>query len=441
MANDGHLEILDQGIKFWNEWREENREIRPNLSLLKSYDSDMMKIDLIGCILNKVLFKGVDLSESNLNEANLINAKFDDVWCYKSNFSRSKIINAHFNYVNLERSELMYSKFENSHLNRVKLNNSNIKKSNLNRIKLEKSELKESDIRKCTFKDAIIKKTDFSKSNLKMANFEGATITGANFENADLRGANLNNTYINGVTFEKANLSLASFTGAKISNSNLMNTHLVETNFEKANIENCHIYGISAWDLNLKESHQSNLIITRKGEPTITIDNIEVAQFIYILLHSTKIRHVIDTITSKVVLILGRFTPSRKLILDSIKNELRKYDYLPVLFDFNKPLNRDFTETVTLLAKMSKFIIVDITDPRSVPHELQAIIPTNKVPIQPLLYNYENEYGMFDDFKSYPWVLETCKYNNLENLLKNFKEKIISPAESKVNELEKIKNK
>jgi len=39
-------------------------------------------------------------------------------------------------------------------------------------------------------------------------------------------------------------------------------------------------------------------------EPRITIDNIEVAQFIYLLLHNEKIRDVIDTITSKAVLIL-----------------------------------------------------------------------------------------------------------------------------------------
>jgi hypothetical protein len=49
---------------------------------------------------------------------------------------------------------------------------------------------------------------------------------------------------------------------------------------------------------------------------------------------------VIDTITSKVVLILGRFTPERKSVLDAIRDQLRKRNYLPVLFDFEKPSNR-----------------------------------------------------------------------------------------------------
>ena len=45
------------------------------------------------------------------------------------------------------------------------------------------------------------------------------------------------------------------------------------------------------------------------------MDDLEIAQFIYLLLNNQKIRHVIDTITSKIVLILGRFTPERKAVL------------------------------------------------------------------------------------------------------------------------------
>jgi len=51
----------------------------------------------------------------------------------------------------------------------------------------------------------------------------------------------------------------------------------------------------------------------------LSVDNLEAAQFIYLLLHNEKIRHVIDTITSKVVLILGRFAPERKPVLDGLK--------------------------------------------------------------------------------------------------------------------------
>jgi hypothetical protein len=89
---------------------------------------------------------------------------------------------------------------------------------------------------------------------------------------------------------------------------------------------------------------QSNLIITPVNESPIEVDNLEVAQFIYLLLINPKNRHVIDAITSKVVLILGRFARERNAIFDAIRDELRKRNYLPALFDFEKPASRDLTE-------------------------------------------------------------------------------------------------
>jgi hypothetical protein len=87
-----------------------------------------------------------------------------------------------------------------------------------------------------------------------------------------------------------------------------------------ADLTGCHVYGVSAWGLKLDgTTQQKNLVITNWGEPEITVDNIEVAQFIYLMLHNQKIRDVIDTITSKAVLILGHFTAERKAVLDALR--------------------------------------------------------------------------------------------------------------------------
>jgi len=59
-------------------------------------------------------------------------------------------------------------------------------------------------------------------------------------------------------------------------------------------------------------NHSTSPITERDGgEPVITVDNIEVAQFIYLLLNNRAICDVIDAIASKAVLILGRFLNSR----------------------------------------------------------------------------------------------------------------------------------
>jgi hypothetical protein len=153
-------------------------------------------------------------------------------------------------------------------------------------------------------------------------------------------------------------------------------------------------------------------------------------------LKNAKVRQVIDTITSKVVLILGRFTPERKTVLDAIREELRKRDYVPVLFDFEKPASKDLTGTISTLANMARFIIADLTDPSSVPHELAILAPATVVPVQPILLEGQREYAMFPDLvRRYHWVLEPYQYNSLDSLLGHLNERVIAPAEAKALEL------
>src|SRR5207237_2900154 len=139
---------------------------------------------------------------------------------------------------------------------------------------------------------------------------------------------------------------------ADLREANLSRADLSDAILDRANLTGCFIYAIAAWNVHLEETIQSSMIITKDYEPTITVDNLEVAQFIYLLLNNKKIRDVIDSITSKVVLILGRFTSERKVVLDALRNELSRQNYTPVLFDFEKPVSRDLTDTVSTLAHL-----------------------------------------------------------------------------------------
>ena len=72
-------------------------------------------------------------------------------------------------------------------------------------------------------------------------------------------------------------------------------------------------------------------------------------------------------------------------MLDTLGDALREHDYVPVLFDFSGPESRNVTETVTLLARMARFVVADLTDPSSIPLELQSFVPDMHIPVQPLL--------------------------------------------------------
>ena len=227
---------------------------------------------------------------------------------------------------------------------------------------------------------------------------------------------------------------------ADLRGADLRQVILVEANLEAANLTACRVYGISAWNVKLEGAIQSNLLITPGDEPPIQVDNLEVAQFIYLLLNNEKIRSVIDTITSKVVLILGRFTAERKVVLDAIRDELRKRDYLPVLFDFEKPASKDLTETISTLANMARFIIADLSDPSSVPHELATVVPGTVVPVQAIIREGQREYAMFRDLMTrYHWVLEPVQYKSQELLIGQLSERVIAPAEAKAKELARKK--
>jgi hypothetical protein len=212
---------------------------------------------------------------------------------------------------------------------------------------------------------------------------------------------------------------------------------LAEADLRDADLSGSYVYGVSAWNVKLSEATiQHDLIITPSGEPELTTDDLEVAQFIYLLLHNEKLQRVIDTITSKVVLILGRFSPERKMVLDVLRDELRTRDYAPVVFDFEKPRSGTTINTVTLLARMARFVIADISDAKSVLQELQAIVPHSpKLPVLPIIVAGQEEPGMFDSIEAYHSVLKVHRYESLTQLLADLKDRMIGPLEAEVAKL------
>ena len=331
-------------------------------------------------------------------------------------------------------------------LSRLDLSNANLTFTNLVGANLEATILVRADLSYSDLRDANLHSADFRRAKLTMAflqntNLEAAILieadcTKANFSKgdlseSDLSGANLSEAILIGANLSRANVSEGNLQGA-----NLKTAILSETNLENANITNCLIYGISAWDVQLQGAIQNNLVITPTDQPTITVDNLKLAQFLYLLLNQKEVRNIIDMFSKKTVLILGRFTAQRKVMLDALQDALRTHGYLPIMFDFEKPTSRDITETVSTLAHLARFVIADITDAKGIHQELMTIVPNlPSVPVQPLILTSQHEYGMFEYFTRFPWVLPLYRYKDQASLLQSLEEKVIAPAEQKVIEI------
>ncbi len=308
-------------------------------------------------------------------------------------------------------------------------------------VDLSRADLSETDLVGADLSEADLVGVNLNGANLSYANLVVARLSGAHLRAADLSGANLIHADLSGANLSHANLSGVNLSYADLSGANLSSSSLVRANIDNAKLSECTVYGVNVWDLQGEFKEQKDLIITPEAQPSITVDNIKVAQFIYLILNNKEIRDVINTLTSKSVLILGRFAiPERKAILDALRNKLREYDLLPIVFDFDRPTDKDFTETIKTLAGLSYFVIADVTNPKSSPLELQATVPDYQIPFVPIIQEGESPFAMMVDLqKKYNWVLDTISYDSLETLIEILKVGIIDPAVKKHDELRLIK--
>ena len=247
-------------------------------------------------------------------------------------------------------------------------------------------------------------------------NLSGADLIEANLNFADLRGANLSGAYLVGAYLRGADLS-----GADLSGADLRLAQLSETSFRGVNPIQLPKAKFSGTDLN-----------ERYGITSLISANLSGANLSGADLSGANLSG------QKGVLILGRFSSEeRKSVLDALRKELRTLNLVPIVFDFERPTERDFTETIMTLAGLSSFVIADITNPKSTPLELQATVPNYMIPFVPIIQKGEQPFSMFVDLKRKysDWVLDTLEYDTPTHLIQGLKEAVVKPALEKRAEL------
>jgi len=406
MANAGHLDIVRDRPGFWNDWRRRNSKVMPDFA-----GADLAEFNLAGANLSKADFSGAKLAGANLSGANLSRAKF-----FRADLSQADLSRANLFKANLSQADLAGI--------------------NLNGADLTGAFLIRANLSGATLHQACLKGANLGQASLFRASLKSAVLCQASFFKADLSEADLSESNLEGANLQEAVLERTNLRSANAANANLCFATLLRANLDHAVLDNCAVYGTSLWDVSLAESRQRDLDIMPAQEPVLSVDSLQTAQLVGMLLHHERARYDVFSITLNTVLVIGRFPPDRKPILEAVKEALRRGDYSPLVLDFHLPGSGDKNEIVKTLGRMSRFVVADLTDDRRIAQTLDAVVHfLPSIPIQPVAEE-GREAGVVDShYFKYRWVLPFWRFKDRADLAGRFGPEVIAPAERKAAEI------
>ncbi|AGY58263.1 pentapeptide repeat-containing protein [Gloeobacter kilaueensis] len=434
MANLQHLKILLSGTLQFAAWRKANGNLRPDLAAailqgVNLYYADLGEADLNGANLGGANLGGANLGGASLNGANLSGA----------NLGGADLRGADLSEADLSWADLNWADLSGANLGRADLSGSNLNWADLRGAYLGGTDLSKADLREASLSGAAyLKGVDLHGANLSGANLsrvimngvdlEEADLRGANLGGADLRRANLNRAKLSGANLERANLK-----GADLSGADLRQVRLAGCCLEEAILQGCRVYGTAAWDVKINErTDQRNLLITDVGEAAVSVDNLKIARFLHLLLDNTELKDAIDALTLKAVLILGHFSPERQSVLAALQGELRRRDHLPIVFNFAGSETQTTIETVRALAGLSRFVIADLADGRSIPAQLHTTVSELDNRAFVLIAEKSSRiHGQVENFLNRVNVVQAIfEYSSPEHLMASLVERVVASAQA-----------
>ena len=360
------LEALDANQPGrWNRWRKANLRIRPDLREIELSGRFLSCLDLHnarldGAVLNRTDLRMSDLSGASLKSANLLSSDLSGARCCEANFADA----------------------------------------NLGGARLEATDLSGAKLRRV---------------NLRSANLFEANLTKATLVDADLPGAKLDRANLEDAVFRNCDLGYASFVNARLSGTRITGCVARYVNAKRIEIGP----GVVQKDLilgNVVSSIYGGLYIRK-----IDANDLRTASFVGELERPDALTHLINAGTKYMVLLLGSFDQKGREVLSAVENNLWKSGRIPIVFEFEGPSQRALVDAVRFFAVLSEFLIVDISDPRSVAFELNALVPDLAVPVVPLIREGVKPFAMFADLqRKYSWVLRPFAYRTTRQIDQQF---------------------
>jgi len=206
MANDEHLEILEQGVSVWNEWRIKYPEIEPDLANVTLRDIDLSGADFHGANLSNADLRLAGIPGANLRRASLRLANLT-----KASLTGADLTGADLRGANLTHANLDTANLSNANLDLTFLTHTNLVSAILTGAQLRAADLSDTLLRYARLKGAdltgaVLHHTDLTNSKMNSANLTSARIIGAIFSGTDLTDADFSRTTMRDNVFAELDL-------------------------------------------------------------------------------------------------------------------------------------------------------------------------------------------------------------------------------------------
>lgn len=169
MANSKHLKILKKGVKVWNEWREGNPDITPDLEGAHLEGANLMganlsRADLALTILDRTNLDSANLRQANLDGANLRLANLRQAILELASLRLANLGGANLRQANLCGAILIGVDLSEANLIRAGLFKANLNHANLYEVRLDETDLKGTQFGVTKFINLDLSKTKGLKS-------------------------------------------------------------------------------------------------------------------------------------------------------------------------------------------------------------------------------------------------------------------------------------
>ena len=204
MANLSHVQVASHGRDAIQEWRNEHRNER---------------MDLSGAFLSTAQLQGADLSRTDLTEADL---------------SGGHLRGANLRGANLEKAHLHRAEMADTDLSNARLNEAYLPGADMSQSKLGRANLRGADLSRANLAGADLSRANLTGATLFRASLRGANLAGATLTGADLSWTDLGETNLNEAHFIEAKLAHTNLQGADFHRTFLLNTIIADCDLSSA---------------------------------------------------------------------------------------------------------------------------------------------------------------------------------------------------------------